>query len=347
MITLTKNEEIERFQLEFSLLRKTNQSAFISILVLALEQDSIDAISVAANLLTGVPERACDNLLKRLARLGYLVEEPKGNMSSYCLTDELGKKCAIEKAFWVPEKGVYNVFVLKSNLVQQRIIKIDRVDKSQNEEHVQAISQLPVEVTSARNQALLLNDGEAMITELEKNGYRLDSIVCALHLEANANESTLKIQQDKEILYTTLLELEEGWVREEILKSIELYNEDKKAILTEFDKNNLSFSRDVSVKSPVIKNNKFNTVQLTHVAHLPANLINARKWYGEMLYRSIEDYFFEDAAFDQLAQEVSKPFAKHFKLQIPNKKTFALEMAKRTDAFYQLAKLETHNFLIY
>ena len=125
------------------------------------------------------------------------------------------------------------------------------------------------------------------------------------------------------------------------------YHQDSKAILTEFSKDNLSFKRKVKIGKPIFKRVPFNPVELENISHIPNDKKNADLWYWELLYRNMNDYFIDENSFNEYAREWSLLFQPHFKVKVPKRKELSALFSERKDAFYQIAKLETIDYLNY
>ncbi len=357
MITLKQNTEIEIYQVELALKVKTNQSPFIPILILAQEQEEISAETLRENLLTALPLRACDNLLKRLEQQGYLKQEQKNMFgyrqthqvafANYSLT-ELGEQSAIDKSFWIGEKGVYNVYVSKSKLIQQGIIKTEKVDRAENDKDSRTAT-LPREIRQYENQVLTIDKKEVLFEDIEERCFQLRPVNCILEIQAKGNETIIKISNGNQLLFQTDFEIEENVLQEELLAACSEfeYNQDKKAILTEFSKDNLSFNRKVKIGKPIFQRNQFNQVELENISHIPNDKENADLWYWELLYKNMNDYFLDENSFKEFATELAKPIQLHFKMKVPKRKELAEIFTERDDAFYQIAKLETIDYLNY
>lgn len=357
MITLKKNEDVEIFQVELALKVKTKQSPFISILLLSHEQEVVSAETLQQYLLESLPVRACDNLLKRLEQQGYLQKEQSNRFgyhqtyqdafAKYFLTD-IGQQSAADKSFWIGEKGVYNVYVSKSNLIEQRIIRTEKVERAEDNRNSNII-RTPREIIQFENQILTINKTEVLIEDIEEKCFQLKPVNCILEIQSKGNESVLKLSKENQLLFQTAFEIEENALQEEILASCSdfEYDQNKKAILSEFNRDNLSFKREVKIGKPIFKRNQFNQVELECISHIPCNHANAELWYWELLYKNMKEYFFEENSFNEYASELAKSIQFHFKVKVPNRKELIDIFSEREDAFYQIAKLETIDYLIY
>lgn len=357
MITLKRNEDIEIFQVELALKTKTNQSPFISILILAQEQELISAETLQENLLTSLPVRACENLLKRLEQQGYLQKEESNmfgyrqtyqdSFANYLLTD-FGQQSATDKSFWIGEKGVYNVFVSKSNLIEQRIIRTEKVERAEDNRNTN-ILRTPNEISQYENQILTINKTEVLIEDVEEKCFQLKSANGLLEIQAKENETVLKLSKENQLLFQTDIVIEESILQEELLIACGEfeYDEDKKSILIKFSKDNLSFNRKVKIGKPIFQRIQFNQVELENISHIPSDRQNADLWYWELLYKNMNDYFLDDTSFDAYAYEIAKQILAYYQIIKPERKEFAGILSEREDTFYQIAKLETIDYLNY
>lgn len=382
MITLKRNEEVEVFQVELALKVKTKQSPFIAILILNREQKKISAVTLHETLLTSLTVRACYNLLRRLEQQGYLESEDrfevtddvarealrihgndyhkaekhiedlinsKRNINSHFSLTELGEQSAKDKSFWLGEKGVYNVYISKSNLIGQDIIKTEKAERTEDNRGGNRVGTTPREIEQYEGQILTINGTEILIEDVEKRCFTLKPAPCILEIQAKGSETTLKVIGNNQTLFQTGIDIEESILQEELLSVSNefVYDEEKRAILADFSKDNLSFNRKVSIEKPVFQQNRFHHVELDNIAHIPSNKENAELWLNELLYKSIERYFLDETSFDDFASELAKPVLSRYKIKVPKRKALAKELAERSDAFYQIAKLETIDYLNY
>lgn len=346
MIALKKIEEVEIFQVELSLKVKTKQSPFIAILILALEQDEISAESLNENLLTSLPIRACENLLTHLANQGFL--DYNKRRESYQLT-EFGLQSAEDKSFWIGEKGIYNVYISKSNLFEQKIIKTVKVESKVENNKDNNFLHTPNEIKRYENQVLEINKTEILIEDVEDRCFHLRSENCYTEIISKENDTTLKISKESELLFQTNIEFSEDEIKESLLlnhESLE-YDSKRKLILVDFDKNNLSMLRKVKCSKPELMGNIFNQIDIDNILHIPTNKKEAVLWQLELLYEKTNSYFLSDESFNEFANEISEPFQKYYNVEIPERDELISLFEKRKDAFYQIAKLTTINYLTY
>jgi len=366
MITLRKTEQIEIYQVELALKEKTKQSPFIAVLILAQEQGEITAETLKNYLLPTLPIRACNNLLIRLTQQGYLErkrqqnfrndiwgrnfydeDENDYNSSIFTLT-ELGEQSAIDKSFWVGEKGIYNVYVSHSNLLNQQIIKTEKVDRSEDDRNGNRISKTPYFISQYHNQILNLNRKEIRIEEIEDKCFQLKPLECSLEIETKEDDALIRIKE-KQTLFQSSFEINEIELKEELLantKEFE-YDENKKVVLSEFNQDNLSFNRKVKLRNPYFQDNQFNSVDIESVSFIPSDNRDAKLWLNEILFKGIDKYFFDEKMFTEFTANKAKPILEHYSIELPTRKQLKQTISERENAFYQTAKLETIDYLNY
>lgn len=366
MITLRKNEQVEIYQVELALKEKTKQSPFIAVLILAQEQGEITAETLKDYLLPTLPIRACNNLLIRLSQQGYLEKKRQQNFrndiwgrsfydedenyyndSIFTLT-ELGEQSAIDKSFWVGEKGIYNVYVSHSSLLNQQIIKTEKVDRSEDDRNGNRITRTPNYISQYRNKILNINKKEIRIEEIEDKCFQLKPLECSLEIETKEDEALIRIKE-KQTLFQTSYEINENELKEELLsKTNEFdYDKSKKVVLSEFNQDNISFNRKVKLKNPYFRENQFNSVEIENVAFIPSDVQNAELWLNEILFKGIDKYFLDEKTFNEFTANKAKPILEHYSIELPTRKKLIQIISGRENAFYKIAKLETIDYLNY
>jgi hypothetical protein len=376
MITLHKKEQIEIYQLKLDLKEKVKQNPFISVLILAKElydneSDYINSDILRDKLLPVFPLKACQNLLDRLCDEGYFEEvrmDYEGqlyfisiddfryksittvtNFLGYNLT-QLGEESVEDKSYWVGEKGIYNVYVSKSNLVSQKIIKIEKVERSEDDRNGNRISETPYIITDYQDEILEIYNKEFRIEEIDSKCFKLNPLDCALEITAMDNNSNLKISNAKNEIFTTSYEVLELDLKEALLTSSEEfeYSREKKALLINFDSENLSFFRTLKLNKPVFKNHRFDTVSIEQVLSLPINQNEAIKWYWSLLVNNIHSYFLSDEEFYFFSKQILEPFSQHYpNIKAPSRQKCIQYLEDKQNIFYQTAKIETIDYLNY
>jgi hypothetical protein len=366
MITLRKSELIEIYQVELALKEKTKQSPFIAVLILAQEQGEITAETLKDNLLPTLPIRACNNLLIRLTQQGYLEKKRQQNFrndiwgrsfyyenesdynnSIFTLT-ELGEQSAIDKSFWVGEKGIYNVYVSHSNLLGQQIIKTEKVDRNLEDDRNANRQYTPGFVLEHQNQFLKINNKEIRIEEIEDKCFQLKPLECSLEIETKEDDALVRIKE-KQTLFQSSFEINENELKEELLSNTNEfeYEENRKVVLSDFNQDNLSFNRKVKLRNPYFQNNHFKSVEIDNVAFIPSDIRNAELWLDEIIFKGIDRYFFDEKAFNEFTANKAKPILEHYSVELPTREQLKQTIAERENAFYQTAKLETIDYLNY
>lgn len=366
MITLKKVEQVEIYQVELALKEKTKQNPFIAVLILAQEQGEITAETLKDYLLPSLPIRACNNLLIRLTQQGYLEEMRKQNFrndiwgpsfydedendynnSIFTLT-ELGEQSAIDKSFWVGEKGIYNVYVSYSNLLNEQIIKIEKVERNLEDDRRANRQYTPESILDYQNQTLIIDKKEIRIEEIESKCFQLNPADCSLEIETKEDEGIIRIKE-KQTLFQSTFETSERELKEELLTNTEelSFDENKNVVLVDFNKDSISFNRKVKLRNPYFQDNQFNSVEIENVAFIPSNKRNAELWLNEILFKGIDKYFLDDIMFNEFTANKAKPILEHYSVELPTREQLKQTIAERENAFYQLAKLETIDYLNY
>lgn len=366
MITLRKSEQIEIYQVELALKEKTKQSPFIAVLILAQEQGEITAETLKDNLLPTLPIRACNNLLLRLTQQGYLEkkrqqifrndiwgrsfydkDEIDYNNSIFTLT-ELGEQSAIDKSFWVGEKGIYNVYISRSNLLNQQIIRTEKVERSEDDRNGNRIIQTPYSILDSHNQILNINKKEIRIEEIEGKCFQLKPLECSLEIETKEDDALIRIKE-KQTLFQSSFEINENELKEELLSNTNEfeYEEIRKVVLSDFNQDNLSFNRKVKLRNPYFQNNQFNSVEIENVAFIPSDKRNAELWLNEIMFKGIDRYFLDEKTFNEFTTNKAKPILEHYSVELPTREQLKQTITERENAFYQTAKLETIDYLNY
>ena len=378
MITIKKSESIELYQLKLTLKEKVKQNPFIAVLMLAQElfdneSEYINSEILREKLLPVFPLKSCQNLLKRLSYEGYFDEvwdyngelikvskedflksdyksfQQKSDFVGFVLT-ELGEQSAEEKSYWIGEKGIYNVYVSQSNLMSQRIIKIEKVERSEDDRNGNKISETPYIITDYQNEILKIKDKECLIEEIDKKCFKLNPLDCTLEICAKDNECKLTIGKGNQEFFNSPFEINEIDLKEALLKNTEElhYEIDKKALLIHFDADNLSFFRTVKLNKPVFKNHRFDTVSIEQVLSLPINQNEAIKWYWSLLVNNIHSYFLSDEEFYIFSKQILEPFSQHYpNIKAPSRQKCIQYLEDKPNIFYQTAKIETIDYLNY
>jgi hypothetical protein len=381
MIVLRGKEKLALYQVLLTLEKRQKNPPFVAILMRAEKGGGeITPGQVQADLLPALPLTACQNLLSRLEDLGYLDSQgARTNGSSksetiFYLTDK-GKAAAQTQTFWQAEKGLYDLYLSESTLVQdltgQPLIKISPhygpPSKGNPEE-------VPDVLHDYWNKEVRIMDKEGheevvRIVHFEAKCIPMEPVEVTLEIEVVEEEGTIRFMevssqksmpQPKEtpspeaksngLLAKFHTPLSEEAVREELLKSKfgASYDEVKKVIRMPFDPNNLAWVRDVELEKPTWRGVSFEPVRLEKVSFLPANEQEARMWVEEWLFRNIARYFWDEEEFRTYVEETLRPILDHYpELKNLGRKELVEKFSKRENAFYAIAKLETTTYLTY
>ena len=381
MIVLRGKEKLALYQVLLTLEKKQKNPPFVAILMRAAEGGGeITPGQVRADLLPALPLTACQNLLSRLEDLGYLDSQgARTNGSSksetiFYLTDK-GKAAAQTQTFWQAEKGLYDLYLSESTLVQeltgQPLIKISPhygpPSKGDPEE-------VPDVLHDYWNKEVRIMDKErheevVRIVHFEAKCIPMEPVEVNLEIEVAGEEGTIRFMevssqksmpQPKDapapeaksngLLAKFHTSLSEEAVREELLKSKfgASYDEVKKVIRMPFDPNNLAWVRDVKFEKSTWRGVSFGPVRLEKVSFLPANEQEARMWVEEWLFRNIDRYFWDEEEFRTYVEEKLRPILDHYpELKNLGRKELVEKFSKRENAFYAIAKLETTTYLTY
>jgi len=340
---LQKTEQLDVFQLSLTLKRKTKSSPFIAILILAQEQDGISPISLQQNLLKPLPLKSCANLLKQLEKQGYL-ESNYGN--EFFLT-ELGEKNAVDKSFWIEEKGMFDIYISYSSLIPQRIVKVEPSAKGESNG---TSCSLPNALVENFGKHLLLNNVEIQIEAFEGYCQSKGNEDCLLEILSEDTGTSLKLLKKNEgHFYKTDLEITKSVLIDQLLSNSSgvTYDLNKRAVLAKFSKDNVSFLRKVKINNPFYNGIRFDPIELEAIAHIPIDNANGYLWYWELLYKNCSKYLFDEETFNHFITDQAKQIKAHYEIEMPTRSELIQIFLKREDAFYQIAKLETPNILTY
>lgn len=376
MIVLKSNENIEVYQVELVLKVKTKQSPFIAVLILAKELYESDSVHIDSGILRDkllpvLPLKACQNILERLCDEGYFEEVRNYNNDLFKVTKEdylksdfksfqqnsdfvgfllteLGEQSATDKSFWIGEKGVYDVFVSKLNLFEQKIIKIEKATRAEDHRNNEILN-TPRDILKYEKQVLLINKSEVIIEDVGGKCFNLNSLKCDLEIISNDNETTIKISNNNQNLFNTNLELDEVTLQEKLLSNCNEfeYDQSQNAILIDFNKDDISFNRKVKISKPVFNNNTFDPIELQAMLHIPSDNYSAELWYSELLFKNINQYYLDEDSFSEYANSLTSPIDEYYDVDVPDREDFLEQIKERTDAFYQIAKIETIDYLNY
>ena len=382
MIVLRRKEKLALYEVLLTLEKKQKNPPFVAILMRAAEGGGeITPGQVRADLLPALPLTACQNLLSRLEDLGYLDSQgaqTNGSSKSetiFYLTDK-GKAAAQTQTFWQAEKGLYDLYLSESTLVQeltgQPLIKISPHYGPPSQGNPEEV---PDVLHDYWNKEVRIMDKErheevVRIVHFEAKCIPMKPVEVDLEIEVAGEEGTIRFMEDSSqksmpqpkdapapeaksngLLAKFHTSLSEELVREELLKGKfgASYDEVKKVIRVPFDPNDLKWERKVNLEKPTWRGVSFGRVSpLEKVLFLPANEQEARMWVEEWLFRNIDRYFWDEEEFRTYVEEKLRPILDHYpELKNLGRKELVEKFSKRENAFYTIAKLETTTYLTY
>lgn len=346
---LKKNIKVKVYEVIADYKVKIENAPFIAILKFAEESGGIIFPSyLYNNLLFPLSEAACENLLYRLANMGYFtILKEVGYENEYHLTD-IGYQSAQNEEFYDQRNGLLKLYVAEENeFIPQRIVKILEISISKDADREADSQNLNEELKSLRNSGntIRLNNKSIILTDFEEKCKVLKLQNEKLTFIAKEDVSTIKVLDfeaiydfNKATLTNKLLENEYDYA----------YDTSKGVLYVKFNPNNLSLFRNISIKKPIINRTAFESVEVKNVRVSPEDIENAIEWHTALLKEKINKYFLSDNDFFEYANKIANEF-ELFKDELHNtinRKEFAKKLSSEGN-FYKAAKLETIDFLNY
>jgi hypothetical protein len=372
MIILQKKEKISVYQVAMELQVEMDKHPFISILMLAgelyNEDKAITATDLRLKLFPPLPERACLNLLKRLEADDYLCPA-KGSKPTNRFNDTLnseyyfdltskGKQSIESRSVWIGEKGIYNIYIADNPLAIQRIVAIRRVtpNEIQNSSHlenwkssktIQDLEKTYVDIKGIDNKGNTYNNERYYIAKMDDKCFELQAEDCDLEIAAKPNvpiqlHLTFKKNQYQTMVFNhTYDTLKEALLTHQFGKAYQ-----KPYILTNYNAEQLNFTRDIDIEHFKWDDNVFENTHLKDVPCRPSNSKEAQFWYEAILTNQVTKYYM-DSDFEILSENCQKEFKPYFILPIMSRQNLAEKISSEKKNFYLKAKLETIDFLTY
>ena len=140
---LTKDLNIKIYEVLTGYKVKVTSSPFIAILQFANENGGdIDSDQLYNDFLQPLSQKACENILERLANMGYFkkdnsyIEESYENDYyedieediNYSLT-ELGYQSAQKEEFYENRNGILKIYLTDNEFVEQKVVKIEEINR--------------------------------------------------------------------------------------------------------------------------------------------------------------------------------------------------------------------------
>jgi hypothetical protein len=360
-IVLKRKQKVEVYQVSMELLVQNRQHPFIAILILASELYAKGYEYITPNLLNqfllpNLPERACLNLLNRIAEKQYF-EESNYSKDCFKLTD-LGKKCIESKSIWVGEKGIYNLYFTESPFVNQQIIAVTQVESNAAQDSkkaqlihsndIKALEKKSIQIKNIDNQHNTYKIENYYIEAIDNQYFRLPDEDWDLQCVAKPNATVELHLVSGRNKYECLLATNHQSLRTEMLKHQfnPDYNSYHNCIFIAFDATRLTFLRDVTIQDFHFWGEKFEPTQLCKVQHRPKTIEDAQKWYHQMLKNKISKYYTNEM-FEIESENGKNLFQPYFNLPLLLRQDLIQTFNNTKDDFYLKAKLETIDFLTY
>jgi hypothetical protein len=358
-IILQKKQAVEVYQVAMDLLVQNTQHPFIAILILAGELAAkghyyITPLHLKQYLFDSLPERACLNLLNRIEKENYLIQN-HSIKDAFELTNS-GKACIASKSIWVGEKGIYNLYITESPFVTQRIVAVTRVNSRdvQNDRKTQVtfsnalqyLESKNIQIKSVDNDSNTYKNETYYIKSIGQNYFKLPDESWNLKYVAKPNaavELQLTFANNK---YERSLPKTDTNLLDELLTHQFNVDYDAPCILTTFDELRLEFARTVQITDFKISGALFEPIRLQNIPHRPKTFAEAQKWYFQILKNSISKYY-TDEMFKIESERCKELFKPYFNLPLLLRQDLIKTLSNPKNDFYLKAKLETIDFLNY
>jgi len=365
---LKKNIKINIYEVIADYKVKTENSPFIAILQFAEENGGkVDSYTLQSGLLAPLSEKACGNLLKRLAKMGYFekiktigkIDLSSLNMGTrrtqtviqptskdfYRLT-ELGYESAQKNEFYEQRNGLLKLYVAEGfNFIEQKIVKIKEYNYDPDKHKLPNNMVSNLEKLQDSQNIIKLKNDSFILDKFEPKCKILDNETEQLTLNANKDNSIIKILDFEDIENYTKQDIVELLLKNKYKNN---YLPDYQILKVDFDENNLQFQRNIEIDKPQINTTIFNSITIPNIKVSPKIYNDAELWHSALLKQQINKYFLSDKEFVEFSNKIADKFELYAsQLQnITTRDEFANKLNDKTD-FYKKAKLETINYLSY
>ncbi|MEO1419044.1 MAG: hypothetical protein AAFW00_27565 [Bacteroidota bacterium] len=337
-ITLTQNNlKVRGYQIHASLERRQENSPFIAVLVLALENEGVlSADDLKEQLLPTMPLRASENMLLRLTNQEYFAHSDSGD---YFLTEK-GTESAQNEEIWIPEEGVYDVYTVQNAFVDQKVVKLkaehreidDRKEELKEDKKLQErLEDLKIE----------LGNEKLRITKIKGKYFENPLKMASLEMNLTPDKATLGIRSeglsfDQDITsYISYSELREALIRQEFPDQ---YNSGKDWVAIDFEKDT-SFERDVWLAEPNLREETFDRTQIRKVDFQPISQEDANQWFLHLLKEGLNEYFFDEESFRAYQKKKIEPF-RSFLPDFVSREVFLEFLKDSAASFYEIAQIQ-------
>ncbi|GAB4413682.1 MAG: hypothetical protein OHK0039_20870 [Bacteroidia bacterium] len=345
MLTLTQALPLEGYQVQATLRKREKNHPFIAVLMLAAEQGGwVEAETVHQELLPALPPKASQNLLERLKLQRYF--EP--NEEGFSLT-ELGFRSAQQQEIWVPMQGVFDLHLVDSPFVAQRVAGMELRPEIQDDDPKKQ-KRLPSKACPDYLQEFIgqrfqLDGEEYQLDDLEEKCFFLPKESAHLSLKADPKKGVevwVEATQGQATFSSFQQEIPDftyGDVRQQLLaQAFSSYDLDHDWLKVPFDSKQLDFERKVHLAEPTLQGQHFQPIGLPGVAHQPASEQDAQEWFEALLHLRLDRYFYTEEAFEEFQKTIEQDFRTH-KPSYLNRAEMLAQLPAEPQHFYTRMKL--------
>lgn len=334
---------------------KVEGHPFVALLMRAQEAEGTTTPEmIHEDLLSGMPLRASENLLRRLVREEYFEEVDEG----YQLT-ELGIENARDQGFWDRREGGYTIYrVFEFPFLPELPVKVEpapvrseknkrgkdklkRVDKGKLSGEFLAVSERKGKQPSI---------GKFQLDALQDVYYHHPDEKWDFHLQVAPDSELLgKLIKNSSPLRELNYPKSYNEVLDEVLSGAKEVDWDsgQRVVKVGFKADDLTFSRTVSIGKPVLRGYEFERTLISGVQHIPSDLNQAVLWYRALLVQKMKDYLFSEKDYESFAHSVGKAFLPHYPLGIYPLQELLKFLLSKNIHFYACAKITTPQDLAY
>ena len=170
---LTKNIKVRVYEVLADYKIKVKKSPFIAILKFANENGGkITSDQLYNDFLQPLSVKACENILDRLAIMGYFDYEYYDDEyydEHYTLTN-LGYEAAKQEEFYEDRNGVLKIFFAENEFIEQKVVKIEEVNRpdSFEEKDLININQTELNKLQNANKQVVLESGTFILENFQE-----------------------------------------------------------------------------------------------------------------------------------------------------------------------------------
>ncbi|MCD8404992.1 hypothetical protein LNI88_06555 [Tenacibaculum dicentrarchi] len=344
---LTKEITVNKYRVLADYKVKIKKSPFMAVLQLAYEQEEeLNAKILHENLLYPLSINACENLLIRMASMGYfkLYDEQENEPHLYYFLTEFGINAIVTKSFYSEKNGVLEIWTTEKNEFTSEIVKIEELpyDDDNKTETKRIDSDLNSLIKP--KEIIKLNTGSYTIDKIESQIKLLKQAEENITIDFNTNNYTIKLvdfisyeKEDKQNIIESILinEFHNNYLPKENI------------LLKYFNNQDISLIRNIKIEEPIFRETYFNSITIPNIKVNPKDLNDAKKWFEALLKQRINRYYLSDEEFNQFENDIANKFElyKNHLINSINRQQL-IEIFEEED-FYKKTKLETIDYLNY